>query len=134
VFNPQETTSHPVYGTGPQRAWNTPITLPCQIGEYNRAQKNFDDDGLYLVDHVKLIFSYNAFFTTAMPDPDPNNQNHLNDRVGYDGKLFSVASFLPRGRVAAYFLTVSVDLIQVAQEEINEDVVPGMFDQYILAS
>lgn len=133
-FNPQGTTSDPVYGTGPQRAWYPGVTVPVYIGEYRRASKNFDDDGLYLVDHVHGILSYDAFFHTAMPDPDPNAQDHLNDRVAYDGHLFSVASFTPDGRVASHFLTISFDLIEVGTEELREDTPISMFAPYLTAS
>ena len=133
-FNKNGTTSHPVYDTGPQRAWYNPITLPVLLGEYNRAPQNFDDDGLYLIDSAHLIFSYYAFFQTTRPDPDPTGQNHVNDRVGFDGTLFSVDSFLPRGRVASHFLTVSVDLHEVAQEDMDEDSAIPMFDRYRVAS
>ena len=133
-FDVADTTSDPVYGTGPQRQWYPAVTVPVMLGEYQRAPKNFDDDGLYLVDQGHLIISYFAFFSSTIVDPDPTGQNHLNDRVGFDGHLFSVASFLPRGRVADYFLTISVDLIEVAQEELIEDVVPSMFQPYIVAS
>lgn len=133
-FNSPATTAHPIYDTGPQRVWYPSINLPCQIGEYRRAPKNFDDDGLYLIDNTHLIFSYDAFFHTQMPDPDPTGQDHLNDRVGFDGRLFHVTSFIPRGRVARYFLTVSADIAEVAVEDLAEDVDTGMFDQYVDAS
>lgn len=133
-FHPEATTSDPVYGTGPQRAWYNGVVVPVWLGEYNRAGKNFDDDGLYLIDKVHGIMSYDAFFHTAMPDPDPSNQDHVNDRVAYDGRLFSVASFTPEGRVASYFLTISFDLIEVAQEELREDQPIPMFAPYITSS
>ena len=133
-FNKSQTTSHPVYDTGPQRLWYPAITLPVWNAQYRRQSQNFDDSGLYLVDTVKLIFSYFAFFSTTMLDPDPNGQDHLNDRVGFDGRLFSVDSFLPRGRIASYFLTISVDLTEVAQEELIEDVVQDIFLPYVVAS
>jgi len=133
-FNSTATTSHPIYSTGPQRVWYNPITLPVLLGEYTRGEQNFDNDGLYLVDSVRLIFSYKAFLQTTMPDPDPFGQDHLNDRVVFDGHLFSVDSFVPRGRVASYFLTVSVDLSEVAQEDLDEDNDTGMWDPYIVAS
>lgn len=130
-FNQQATTSHPVYDTGPQRQWYPPITLPVFLGEYRRQSQNFDDDGLYLVDRAHLIISYFAFFNAPIPDPDPNGQDHLNDRVAFDGRLFSVDMFLPRGRTASWFLTISVDLTEVSQTELIEDVVPSMFQPYI---
>lgn len=133
-FNKTATTSHPVYDVGPQRMWYPAITLPVLLGDYNRAPQNFDDDGLYRIDRAHLIFSYFAFFQTTMLDPDPTGQDHLNDRVGFDGTLFSVDMFEPRGRVASRFLTVSVDLTEVAQEEMDEDVETPMFAPYRVAS
>ena len=133
-FNKAGTTSDPVYDIGPQRSWYSVVWVPAHIGEYRRAGKNFDDDGLYLVDRVHAVLSYQAFYNSGIQDPDPNFQNHLNDRVGFDGKLFSVSEFLPQGRAADNFLTVSVTMIEVAQEELVEDAVPAMFRQYIVAS
>jgi hypothetical protein len=130
-FNKAATTVMPIYDTGPQRAWFNPVTLPVHLGEYRRAGENFNDDGLYLVDTLHLIFSYDAFFHTGMPDPDLTGQNHQNDRVAFDGRLFSVSTFYPRGRVADYFLTISVDAIEVAQSELNEDVDIPIFAPYI---
>jgi hypothetical protein len=133
-FNQAATTSDPTYSTGPQRAWYPPITVPVMIGEYRRAAKNFDDDGLYLVDEVHGVISYFAFFSTTMPDPDPLGADHLRDRVAYDGRLFSVSSFIPRGRVASYFLTISFDMIEVAAEELAEDAAISMFAPYLSSS
>lgn len=133
-FDLADTTSNPIYDTGPQRVWYPAITLPVILGEYSRAPQNFDDSGLYLLDRLHLIFSYDAFFHTTMVDPDPTGQDHLNDRVGFDGHLFSVNSFIPRGRTASHFLTVSCDLQEVAQEDFNEDVDNSLFAKYIVAS
>ena len=133
-FDKAGTTSHPVYDTGPQRAWKQPIILPVIIAEFERPPQNYDDDGLYIVAKAHLIFSYDAFFHSTMPDPDPNYQGHLNDRVAFDGYLFSVDSFQPRGRVADQFLTVSADLRGVAQEDMDEDTATSMFSPYLVAS
>lgn len=134
-YLPNQSTSDPTYGTGPQRAWANPVSVPVWIGEYERAGRNQDGDGLYQVDHFHGILSYRFFFSSNIPDPDPNFQNHVNDRVGFDGKLFYLTSFLPRGRVASYFLTISFDATQLALEEFTEDadLNPTLFDQYILA-
>jgi hypothetical protein len=129
-FNAAATTMDPTYDTGPQRTWYPPITLPVLIGEYVRAGQNFDDDGLYQLDRLHLIFSFNQFFSTTMPDPDPFGQDHVNDRVGFDGRLFSVNTFLPRGRVADYFLTVSVDCLAMTQSDLDEDTAIPMFAPY----
>jgi hypothetical protein len=134
VFNKAGTTSDPTYATAPQRAWYSPITVPVMLGEYQRASKNFDDDGMYLVDRVHGIMSYFAFFSTTIQDPDPNQQNHLNDRVAFDGRLFGVSSFQPRGRVASYFLTISFDLVQLTAEDMASDANIAMFQQYVVAS
>jgi hypothetical protein len=130
-FNKAATASHPVYETGPERVWYPPIKMPVWLGEYRRAAQNFDDDGLYLIDRTHLIFSYDAFFHTTMPDPDPSLQDHLNDRVAYDGQLFNCDMFLPRGRVGDYFLTVSVDLTAVADSELAEDADNSVFAPYL---
>ena len=134
-FNKTGTTMHPIYDTGPQRAWFAPITVPLLIGEYERAPQNLtSDDGLYQVDKLHCIISYDQFFHSTMPDPDPTGADHVNDRVAYDGSLFSVDSFLPRGRIASHFLTISVDATEVAQEELDEDSPVNMFAPYISAS
>jgi hypothetical protein len=133
-YNQAASTSHPVYSTGPNRQWYPPITLPVVIGEYQRARRNRDDDGLYQVDRVHAICSYDAFFHTTMPDPDPNGADHVKDRVAFDGKLFSVEAFSPAGRVASYFLTISIDLVEVALEDLDEDFALSMWQQYISAS
>jgi hypothetical protein len=124
-FDRPDTTSHPVYDTGPQRVWYPPVTIPVVIAEYMRASQNFDDDGMYLVDSLHIIMSYDAFFHSQITDPDPNGVDHLNDRVGFDGKLFSVNSFIPRGRVGSYFWTISVQC---------QDVAESIFAPYIVTS
>jgi hypothetical protein len=133
-FNKPGTTANPIYDTGPQRVWYPAITLPVMLAEQTRASQNFDDDGLYLVSRLHLIFSYYAFFQTTMPDPDPYGQDHVNDRVGFDTTLFSVDSFIPHGRVAGQWLTVSCDLTEVASEDLAEDVPAPMFAPYVVAS
>lgn len=133
-FDKADTTSHPVYDIGPERVWYPPVILPLLTGEYTRATQNMDDDGLYLIDHVHCVVSYDAFFHTMMIDPDPQGQNHLNDRVAFDGTLFNVDSFIPRGRIGSYFLTISIELAEVAEEDMVEDVANAMFSPYLDAS
>jgi hypothetical protein len=133
-YDTVDSTSHPVYDVGPNRIWYPAMTLPVMIGEYHRAAKNFDDDGLYLIDNVHLICSYDAFFHTTMIDPDPTGQDHLNDRVAFDGHLFHVTGFMPEGRVADYFLTISIDVAEVATEDLAEDPAAAMFLPYLDAS
>src|ERR1035441_9179738 len=65
-YDTVDSVSHPVYDVGPERIWYPPITIPMVMGEYRRAPKNFDDDGLYLIDSVHMVCSYNAFFHTTM--------------------------------------------------------------------
>ena len=131
-FDQADTTSHPTYSTGPQRVWYPAVTVPVVIAEDIRASKNFDDDGLYLIDQLHLVVSYSAFIHSMIPDSDPTGQDHLNDRIGFDNKLFSVNSFVPRGRVANSYLTISVDCREVAQEDLNEDVLVSMFQPYVV--
>jgi hypothetical protein len=129
-FNQSATTSDPTYSTGPGRTWYPAVTLPVLIAEDVRADQNFDEDALYLLDHLHLIISYDAFLHTMMPDPDPFQADHVNDRVGFDGKLFDVNTFVPRGRVAASYLTISVDCQQTSQEDLDEDVLSTLFAPY----
>jgi hypothetical protein len=133
-LNTTATTSHPIYDTGPQRVWYSSISVPVILAEYQRARRNMDDDGLYLVDHLHIVMSYDAFFHTGMPDPDPVFENHMGDRIGFDGKLFTATAFLPQGRVADYFLTISIDALEVAAEEMDEDAANPMFSSYVVAS
>ena len=130
-YNQAASTSHPIYDTGPLRQWYPPITIPVWLGEYERAGRTQDDDGLYLVDRVHVIMSYDAFFHSTLPDPDPYGNDHLRDRVAYDGHLFRVDNFLPKGRVASYFLTISIDLSEVAQSEMAEDGTISQFAPYL---
>ena len=130
-FDTADTTVHPVYDTGPQRVWYPSVTVPVLFGQYERASQNFDDDGMYLVDQLHLVISYMQFIQSLVPDPDPNGNDHINDRVGFDGHLFKVTSFIPRGRVASHFLTISCDLIEVASSEMAEDVPSPMFSGYL---
>ena len=132
-FNPTATTSDPVYGTGPQRAWYNPVTVPVIIGEFQRPPLNIDDDGLYLVNQAHLIIDFNAFMQSTLVDPDSTGVNHLRDRVGFDNHLFTVSGFYPRGRVADYFLTISVDLVEVTQSSLYEDSAIPMFQGYLNA-
>jgi hypothetical protein len=131
-YNQAGSTSHPTYDVGPQRAWFPPVTVPVVIAEDVRQGQNFDDDGLYLLDYLHLVISYSAFAHSMIPDPDPQSQNHLNDRVGFDGKLFSVNTFIPRGRVANAYLTISCDCREVASEDLDEDVLESMFAPYVV--
>jgi hypothetical protein len=133
-FNVNATTSDPTYATAPQRAWYSPVTVPVLLGEYQRASKNFDDDGMYLVDRMHGILSYDQFFGSQILDPDPYGMNHLNDRIGFDGRLFGLTSFMPRGRVASYFLTISIDMVQLTAEDLASDAAIPMFSQYVIAS
>lgn len=133
-FNAAGTTSDPTYDTGPGRLWYPAITIPVWLGEFERQSKNFDDDGLYLVNTVHGIMSYYSFFSSTILDPDPTGQNHLNDRVGYDGTLFGISSFIPRGRVASYFYTISFDMIEIMAEDLAEDATNSLWAPYTVGS
>lgn len=133
-FNAAASTSDPTYSTGPQRVWYSPVTIPVVIGEFERAEQNFDDGGLYVVNNLHLVVSYSSFFGSTIPNPDPSGLNHLNDRVAFDGTLFNVNQFQPRGRVASTFLTISVQLEEVSAEDMAEDVPAAMFAPYFTAS
>ena len=132
-FNPNLTTSHPVYDVGPQRVWYNPVTVPALIGQYIRPSKNLDADGLYLAAQAHGTISYEAFVASGIPDPDPSEENHLNDRVGFDGHLFTVMEFTPVGRVASAFLTIAFVLHEVDRAIYEEDAAVPMFAPYITA-
>jgi hypothetical protein len=133
-LNKSATISDPMFGTGPGRVWYTPVIVPVIDARIIRPPRNFDDDGLYLVDRAHLVLSYRAFFNTVLPDPDTDGKNHYGDRAGLDGVLYTVTDFIPQGRIASNFLTISVDLIQVAYSELNEDVVAPMFAGYAVTT
>lgn len=120
-YNASSSTSDPVYDTGPERVWYAPITVSTIMARYIRAPRDYNDDGLFRVDRAQLVLSYFDFFSSTMPDPDVTGQDHLNDRVVFDGKLFRLEQFLPQHRVADQFLTIAIEMTEIAASELQED-------------
>ena len=113
------TTSDPVYSTGPSRKWLAPVTIPAYSAWISQAPQSFGDDGLYLVDRLQAVVSVWEFEHRGMTLF--TDDHHLNDRVMFDGELFSVDSFIPGGRVADRYMTIAISALQVKPEEFEEE-------------
>jgi len=125
TFNPTLTTPDFIYDTGPQRMWNAPRVVPVYDRETVMQQNLFRDTGLYVVDEMALVFSYETLVSFGIHNPIETT-NHETDRIEFNGALFQVSQFLPQSPLGAdqNFMVVSVRGKAVMPDELLEDAQP----------
>lgn len=105
-------------GTGQSAQWYAPITVRVYQAILNEGSQEFQPEGQYTVDRLTLIVSYESLKRAGIPNPTDRGA-HTNDRIDYDGRLFSVDSFNPRGRISNNVFTVTVQCLEIKDDELQ---------------
>jgi hypothetical protein len=107
----------PAVGSG--RRWKAPRTVPVYQAVLNEGEQEFLPEGNYTVDRLTLYVQYSEL---AKRISNPTDRGaHVNDRIGYDGRIFSVDAFNPRGRIADAVMTVTVHCTEIKDDEMRLD-------------
>jgi hypothetical protein len=107
---------------GSAAQWGYPKPVQVFQAMLTEGAQTFDPEGgSYMVDNLTLIVGYQAFLRAGVSNPADRGA-HINDRVEYDGRLFAVDAFNPRGRVADTSLTVTVRCLEIKDDELPNSV------------
>jgi hypothetical protein len=104
------------------RTWDGGTDLAVVQAYYVQAGQGDTEDGLYLVDSLRLTIAAETFRNSLgveLLDP----RHHMHDRFSYEGNVFSVSNFELLGRVADLYTIVSVLGTEVTSDEDTFDVV-----------
>lgn len=104
---------------GSGRRWHSPKRVKVYQAMLNEGAQEFNPEGNYTVDTLTLIVQYSEL-RKKISNPTDRGA-HVNDRIGYDGRIFSVDSFNPRGRIADAIMTVTVQCLEVKEDEMALD-------------
>ena len=125
-------TSRSVPATGGQpiqgRKWQDPFKLPVVMAQVIRGANVMNERGFYTTDTLRLVVNVkdiDAFLPGMLPLPD----EHIKDRIVYQGQVFSPTRVLPRGHFAERYAVVTVDCNEVNSEELVND---PQFQEYAL--
>lgn len=103
-------------GEGASRKWGSAVPIQTYQAILDEGAQQFLPEGAYTVDTLRLIISYAEMNAAGISNPLDRGA-HIHDRVEYDGRLWSVDSYNPRGRTADRSLTVTVICTQVMEDE-----------------
>lgn len=122
-FDPQATEVDPIYNVGSEdigRRYKDPIQVKYIVAQVFQGQTFQNDRGFYNADLLRL--------TIAMPDlirvfPDimKDVDSYLRDRVMFQDKPFRPSRMYLRGKVLERYAVVTLDLIEVKEEELVND-------------
>lgn len=104
------------------RRWKAPKTVQVTMARLDEGEAQYSDEGTYTVDHLTIVVNAHMLRSFGISQPDDVGA-HVRDRIEFDGRLFSVDSFVPQGRIADTFLTVTVGATEVKADERMTDAV-----------
>lgn len=109
-----------LYDEGIAINWLPGLHLPVLQAYYIPATQNDTGDGLYLVDSLRLTIGVDQFQKfTHLSELDRSHR--LNDRVSYEGRVYSVNDWRPKGRAADKYTIITATCVEVREDE-------GVFD------
>lgn len=107
-------------GGGDGRHWYAGVPLPVIQAFLDEGVEQFQPQGQYQLGSLRLILGYAEFQRRGFTMPADRGA-HLNDRVEYDNRLWSVDAFLPRGRISNKLMTITVEGTEVTADEQQMD-------------
>jgi hypothetical protein len=117
------------YAAGGGRMWKSPVPLKVVNAIKLEGSNTPNDQGRYTFDSLRLIFSADQITQAGLRDVILNPNQHLNDRMVFENKVFEPNNIRVRGIVYHGYATVAVDADQVKREEmVNDD---PQFHKYI---
>jgi hypothetical protein len=111
------------FGGGQSRKWQKPKRVQVFQAMLEEGMEQDTGDGTYTVDGLTLIASYALLVQQGISNPTDRGA-HIRDRIEFDGRLFKVSHFEPRGRISDYIETVTVTAVEVKDDERVTDAVP----------
>lgn len=130
VYDPTLTAVDPIYDVGgvpAGRRWLDPVNLTVASAVKVEGGAPANDNGLYVVSTLKLVFTVDAARHAGIADIVFNPEGHNVDRVIYESKVFEPTQVRTRGMLKAGYAVIGVDLAQVKSEELVND---PQFQQY----
>lgn len=118
-YSEADTTVDDVYDTG-GRSWSRPVTLPYITAQVHQGKTSQNERGFYNTDQLRLVVSV-ADFIRVFPNTVPEVDAFLRDRVTFNGKVFRPERMFLRGLVANRYTLVTMDLIEVMEDESVDD-------------
>jgi len=96
-----------------------PIRLPVLSAVRIPAERRPSDEGMYGIDTIDVRMSYEQARRAGLgPELDLNTTPHLNDRVGYEGRVFEIRDILVTGQ---YDPTQTYMIIRVNGRQLRPD-------------
>lgn len=116
-------------GSGVGRVFYGPWSIPtihCEHIEGDDTEPR--DEGLYQVDQLNVIASFDQLQKTGLSYMDLQTGNFQRDRLAYDNKLFEIEECLVLGQIVRRDIIVSITAIQIKSDELVDD---PQFAQYL---
>lgn len=104
--------------TGTSRHWFSPKTVQTIMTRVDEGSEDYREEGSYSVDRLYGIISAQLLRDFGI---DPDDGDHLDDRIEFNGRLFSVDSFEKHGWVSDIYTQVTVRGTQVMPSEQHTD-------------
>lgn len=107
----------------PGRVYRFPVTIPALWVFFHAPTEVQTEEGEYTVSTVNWRASTQTMIRSGLQDPlDP--AKHFNDRFSYNGFLYRVDSWAPRGWLVGRYMNVDVMGTEVKTEELAGDNTP----------
>lgn len=118
-FDPEGTEVDPIYDVGAYdggRSFHKPRMLKFITAQVFQGQTDQSDRGFYNADHLRLTINRHDF-ENVFPKVVPEVDQFLKDRVKFQGSIFRPSRIYLRGWVADTYTIITMDLIEVMDEE-----------------
>jgi hypothetical protein len=126
-YDPQATEVDPIYNVGSEatgRVFRDPIPVKYIVAQVFQGQTFQNDRGFYNADVLRLTMAVPDLLR-VFPDIISEVDNYLKDRVMFQDKPFRPSRMYLRGKVLDRYAVVTIDLIEVKEEElVNDDQFP----------
>jgi hypothetical protein len=110
-----------VGSTATGRVWKSPIQVPVINAQVFQGVTVPNERGFYNVDVLRVSAIMNEILD-LIPDITDSPDNHIKDRVVYRGAVYRPTRLYMRGQVISTYTILTLDLTQVAPEEmVNDD-------------
>jgi len=114
---------HDVYGepTGSGRIFQSPEAIPVLSVVREEGSAEQLDGGLYWTDTLHLSASFAQLTKAGLTQLDIVHGRYLNDRLGYDGRIWKVTRIAILGQITKRDFIVGVDAVQMKGADLTED-------------
>lgn len=127
LWDSTATVLDPIYGVGSSgdstsggRRWKSPFKMPVINAQVFQGQTMQNDRGFYNTDILRVTVSMNDV-RRKIPDLITTPDLHLRDRVIFRNEIFRPTRLYLRGQVLTTYTILTIDLTQVAPEELVND-------------